>query len=69
MNRAAIEALLQEGVDLYGSGRTVDAIRCWRHVLARVPGQPLAVAFLERVGVAAVPPPSSRRHDTGPGSG
>ncbi|MFT3775651.1 MAG: hypothetical protein QM820_60665 [Minicystis sp.] len=59
--RAAIDALLQDGADLHAQGRTLEAIRCWRHVLARVPGEARAIAYLERVGVAPVPPPPSSR--------
>ncbi|APR85553.1 Hypothetical protein A7982_10902 [Minicystis rosea] len=61
MNRDAIEALLQEGLDLHDQGLILEAIRCWRHVLARMPGNFRAIAYLEQVGVAPVPPSSSRR--------
>lgn len=68
--RAVVEALLQEGCDLYGRNRALEAIRCWRHVLALVPGEPRAIAYLERAGVAPVPPSSRRgEQQAAPASG
>ncbi|MBK8257464.1 MAG: hypothetical protein IPK82_32950 [Polyangiaceae bacterium] len=45
------EALLDEGLDLYGRGREKDAIAKWRRVLEIVPGEPRALDYLHTAGV------------------
>jgi hypothetical protein len=62
-NNPGIDGLLQEGLDFYEQNREVEAIRCWRHVLARVPDEPRARRYLEELGVPAIP--SQRRGTSG----
>lgn len=55
-DRSSIDALLEEGLDLYGQNRVPEAVRCWHRALALEPGEARALEYLECAGASPAPP-------------
>ncbi len=62
MNQEEIEKLLQDGLTLYGYGKTEDAVTLWRKVLELEPGNQKAIDYIESAGYSiespGISPPS-----------
>ncbi len=55
MNQEEIDKLLQDGLTLYGYGKTEDAVTLWRKVLELSPRNQQALDYIESAGYAAEP--------------
>lgn len=55
--RSTVEALLDQGLELYGRNEVADAVRCWRRALSLAPGDRRALEYLEAAGARATPTP------------
>ncbi len=56
MNQEEIDKLLQDGLTLYGYGKTEDAVTLWRKVLELSPRNQQALDYIESAGYAAQAP-------------
>ncbi len=56
MNQEEIEKLLQDGLTLYGYGKTEDAVTIWRKVVELDPNNQQAIDYIESAGFSTESP-------------